>query len=136
MKEQPEKGNLVETIRLVGDHALEVVRDPEKNVLRVLTPDRKAGLSITITPQGISLHVAGGDLTLATDGALAIQAEELALHGRRGVSISSDGDATLRAAGDIHSEGRIQNIRARLGNVNVKANDDVKLDGERIKLNA
>lgn len=125
----------VETIALAGKHVLEVVKDGEQNVLRVLTPDRSAGLSITIDARGISLQVAGANVVLQTAGKLAIDAEELSLHGRKGVSITSDGDATLKATGDISSEARIQNIRARLGNVNVVANDDVKLNGERIKLN-
>jgi hypothetical protein len=30
---------------------------------------------------------------------------------------------------------RIQNITAELGNVNLQANDDVKIDGERILMN-
>jgi hypothetical protein len=125
----------IETITLVGRHALLVERSPEKNVLRVLTPEGAPGLVITVTPQGISLTVSGGDLTLETQGALAIRADELSLHGNKGVSITSDGDATVRAAGDLSSEGRVQNIRARLGSVNVTANDDVKLIGERIRLN-
>lgn len=130
-----ETGSTVETIALAGKHVLEVVRNGEENVLRVLTADRSAGLSITITTQGISLQVAGADVVLQTTGKLAIDAGELSLHGRKGVAITSDGDASLTAAGDFSSEARIQNIRARLGNVNVVANDDVKLNGERIKLN-
>jgi uncharacterized protein (DUF2345 family) len=125
----------VETIALAGKHVLEIVRNGEQNVLHLLAPDRSAGLSITITAQGISLRVAGADVVLQTTGKLAIDAEELSLHGRRGVAITTDGDATIRAQGDLSSEARIQNIRARLGNVNVTANDDVKLSGERIKLN-
>ena len=126
----------VETLALAGHHVLEVERSAGKDVLRVLTPDRAAGLSITITSQGISVQVGGADVLLQTTGKLAIDAGELSLHGKQGVSITSGGDATLKVAGDLHSEARIQNIRARLGNVNLSANDDVKLTGERIKLNS
>lgn len=125
----------VATIALTASHMLEVARAEGRDVLRVLTPDGRAGVHITITPQGIALHVAGGDLTLRSDGALNLQAETLALHGKRGVSITSEGDARMEVTGDLTTEARIQNIRARLGNVNVTANDDVKLAGERIRLN-
>lgn len=130
-----ERASDVETIALTASHVLEVTRSEGHDVLRLLTPDRKAGIHITITPQGIALHVAGGDLTLQSDGPMRIQADTLALHGKRSVSITSDGDARVEVAGDLTSEARVQNIRARLGNVNVSANDDVKLTGERIKLN-
>jgi hypothetical protein len=39
------------------------------------------------------------------------------------------------ADGDLKTEARIQEIRARLGNVNVSANDDVRIDGERVMVN-
>jgi hypothetical protein len=41
----------------------------------------------------------------------------------------------LQASGDLHSEARIQNVTATLGDVNVRANDDVKLSGERVRVN-
>ena len=125
----------VQTIPVGHGHVLELEQGPGDNVLRILTPDGKAGLSITIGPDGIRVDVRGGDLSLHAEGALSIDADRLALRGRSGVSIESDGDASLKVAGDLHSEARIQNIRARLGNVNVQANDDVKLNGERIRLN-
>lgn len=128
----------VETIALAGEHRLELAlgRDRERDVIRLLTPDRTVGLAITITKQGISLQVTGADVSLATTGKLSLSAEELHLHGRSAVAITSEGDASMRVTGDLSTEARIQNIRARLGNVNVTANDDVKLVGERIKLNA
>lgn len=105
------------------------------NVLRILTPDRKAGLSISITSAGICLRVTGERLEIEAEGALHLRADELSLHGKSGVSITSDGDAAVRVGGDIVTEARAQTIRARLGNVDVVASDDVKLNGERIRLN-
>lgn len=127
---------VVETTALLHEHALEIRRAGDHNVIRILSPDGRPGVSITLTAQGITLDVSGGDLTLKTTGALAIDADTVSLHGRNGVAIESGGDAAIRAAGDIQSEGRSQEIKARLGSVSVKANDDVKLNGERIKLNA
>ncbi|MRG96356.1 hypothetical protein [Polyangium spumosum] len=125
-----------ESLTLVGGHALTVERNPQNNVLRVVGPNGAVGVSITITPQAITVSLAGADLLLETTGKLAVRADELSLHGERGVSVTTGGDAVLRAEGDLHSEARIQNIQATLGNVNVRANDDVQLDGERIRLNS
>ncbi len=125
----------VQTIPVGHGHVLELQQGAGDNVLRIVGPDGGAGLSITIGPAGIRVDVKGGDLSLHAEGAIAIDAERLALRGRSGVTIESDGDASLRVAADLSTEARIQNIRARLGNVNVQANDDVKLLGERIRLN-
>jgi len=35
----------------------------------------------------------------------------------------------------MHSLARVQNIKADLGNVNVTANDDVSINGERVRVN-
>lgn len=47
----------------------------------------------------------------------------------------TEGDLKLQVAGDLHSEARVQNVTATLGDVNVRANDDVKMIGERIRMN-
>lgn len=132
----PEDPGLVQTIELIHDHSLEIRRSISQNVLRVVSLDGRAGISITVSDRGITVNVSGGDLTLQTSGALSIDAEKLSLHGREGVVVSSGGDASLRVVGDFDAEARIHNIRASLGNVNVRANDDVCLDGERIRLNS
>ncbi|MGD0835583.1 MAG: hypothetical protein ABSB49_02945 [Polyangia bacterium] len=66
---------------------------------------------------------------------MAIEAGQLRLHGRDGVSLSTEGYLKLQVAGDLHSEARVQNVTATLGDVNVRANDDVKMTGERIRMN-
>jgi hypothetical protein len=124
-----------QTIDLIGGHALSLARSPRDNVLQIKTPDGRVGVSITITPGGIQMSLTGAGLTLEAAGALAINAERLTLHGRDHVAITSDGDAAIRAAGDLRSEARIQTITANLGNVNIEANDDVELNGERVRLN-
>jgi hypothetical protein len=72
---------------------------------------------------------------LQATGDLAVSAGRLALHGRDGVAITSDGDVTVQTPGDLSTSARSQNITAELGNVNVKANDDVKINGERVLVN-
>jgi hypothetical protein len=74
-------------------------------------------------------------LRIEATGALELAGRTLLLSGTENVSIRSGGDATIEAVGDLSSSARIQDIKARLGNVNVKANDDVRVTGERIRLN-
>jgi hypothetical protein len=107
---------------------------PDSNVLRLLGQNGEVCLSIEVTPAGPLLRFDGGLLLEATGG-LAVCAQQVAIHGREGVAISSGGDARIDVAGDLETQARIQNITAVLGNVNVKANDDVKLNGERVMVN-
>ena len=124
-----------ETIELTGDHQLTIERRVSDSVLRILSPSGSVSLTIELTADGPILRFDGLNVRIESSGDLAIGARRLALHGREAVSITTDGDAAVRAAGDLTTEARVQNISARLGNVNVKANDDVRLRGERVKLN-
>lgn len=122
------------SLPLSEQRTLVVERRPGLDLLRVVNADGQACLTVQLTPTGPVLQFDGG-LTLQTSGALALDAEHIALHGRDGVSITSNGDVTLQTTGDLTSHARIQNIHADLGNVNVQANDDVRLDGERVLVN-
>ncbi len=125
-----------ETLTLLGGHALNIERSIENNVLRIVRPDGAVSISITITAQGVTMSLAGADLLLETTGALAVRADTLSLHGERGVSVTTGGDMTTRAEGNVTTEGFSQRIQARRGDIEVKANDDVFLDGERVRLNS
>jgi hypothetical protein len=89
---------------------------------------------VHLTPAGPVLRFEGS-LLLEASGGLAVDAQRVAIHGREGLSLTSGGNARIEIAGDLDSQARIQNITAVLGNVNVKANDDVRMNGERIKMN-
>ena len=93
-------------------------------------------LTVRVTPGGLSISIEGGDLTLLSSGTLRVDAERLELRGRSGVNIESEGNAVLAVAGDLTMRARSQELRATLGDVRVAANDDVKMDGERILLNS
>lgn len=127
---------VIRQIELVHHHSLEVRQTRDRCVLHIVSQGNRASVSIHVSDRGISLCASGGDLTLETTGAISIDAQKLSLHGREGLSLSSDADASLRVSRDFEAQARIHNIHASLGNVNIRANDDVCLDGERIRLNS
>ena len=68
-----------------------------------------------------------GGLSLKTDGDLALSARRIDLNATEGMSLTT--------AGDLKTTGRTQTIVADLGDVKLKANDDVRLNGERVLVN-
>jgi uncharacterized protein (DUF2345 family) len=125
----------VQVLDLKGDQHLVIDQGPQEDRLMITGADGRVSLTITITDSGPVLHLEGPGLMIKTDGDLAINARSLAIHGRDGIALSSGGDAHICVAGDLTTKARIQNITAEFGNVNVQANDDVKIDGERILMN-
>jgi hypothetical protein len=116
----------MDTIPL-GDHFLHIEPAADGHHLRLIGPAGAQSLEIVVTPQGPVLRLGSG-LRLELAGQLSVDAERVALHGRSGLTLTSGGEVTIEAATHL-------NAKADLGEVRVKANDDLRLDGERILMN-
>ena len=124
---------LGEDIKLPGGQRVVLKSDGQDSIIRV----EAAGtvlVSMRITDQGAELLFEDG-LQMRSQGKLTLDGDQVTIRAREELHLESGGEASITATGDLHTEARIQNIRATLGNVNLKANDDVKLRGERILLN-
>ena len=124
-----------EIVGLTGQQRLLVQRSPDGDLVQFLSPDGAVTLSVSLTEKGPVLRFEGAALVLQAAGSLAIEAERLSLHGKQGVTLSTEGDLELQATGDLHSVARIQTVTATRGDVKLRANDDVTMVGERIRMN-
>jgi adhesin HecA-like repeat protein len=118
----------------IGSYALVLERTDAGGVLRIVGQDAGQPIEIEVTAAGPVLRLRSG-LAIAIDGALSLDAQTLSLHARRQLSLTCDGTIDVRAGGDLAMEAAAHTITARLGDVAIRANDDVDLRGERIKLN-
>jgi hypothetical protein len=84
-------------------------------------------LEVLLTPSGPVLRFRAAELVLESKGRLALDCHDFALRTR--------GDALLDVQGDLQATARATEIESRRGDVQITANDDVKLNGERVKLN-
>ena len=128
-------GESRQVMDLVGRQRLILERAGGENILRIMGRDGRVSVSIHVTAEGPVLKLEGADLTIRSTGDLAVEAERLTLHGRSGVVLSSGGDAAIRIERDLDVSARAQNIRAELGDIRLRANDDIRMDGERIRHN-
>lgn len=112
--------------------------------ITVRNPQGLVELSIRFTAEGPVLSFAAAAIDLKSEGAIRVDCERLELRARKELTVSSEGDLRETVAGQKVSEvgGRASleahdvRIQARLGDVAVRANDDVRLDGERVLLNS
>ncbi len=129
------KATNTKTVALVAKQKLVIENHQLSNVLNIVGSDGNLSLSIQITTAGPVLKIGGGTLTIQAEGNLAIDAERVSIHSRKDMALTTDGNIHIEAEGDLYSKARGQMITADLGDIDIKANDDVKLDGERIRLN-
>jgi hypothetical protein len=123
------------TLALADQNEMTIRNDGGTDRIEILSHGR-ATLTITVSPAGLSIELGALEVSLTSDGALKIAAEQLELVGRNGVALRSDSDLSLSAVGKLTTTADDQTLVARLGNVDIKANDDVSLVGERILLNS
>ena len=124
-----------QVLPLQGGHEVALVRAREHDVLRIRDSAGQTVLTVEVTDHGPVLRFEGASLAIEARGDLSISADTLRLSGRSGLAIESQGDVRLSTTGDVHATARVHNIRASLGNVNIGANDDVRLNGERVMVN-
>jgi ABC-type cobalamin transport system ATPase subunit len=122
------------TLSLAGGQLLDVRRQEDGDLLRLIGADGQTAVTLLVTPAGPVLRFEGS-LRIQATGDLELGAARIALHAQEMLSLSSGGGAQLAVAGDLDLSARVQNITAELGNVNVTANDDVRITGERVRVN-
>lgn len=100
-------------------------------------------LEVRLTDQGPVLRFRAAEMQLESSGAVKVDCESFEVHASGGIKQHTggdleqivSGDAETWVRGDQRSQARSQQIRALQGDVRLQANDDVKLAGERVKLN-
>jgi len=106
------------SLPLVGQQTLVIENHAQGNLLRILDPHGQATLSVEVTEEGPVLRFEHG-LQVRTEGHLEFEAQGVAIRGRDEVRIESRADTHIHIS----------------GNLNLKANDDVELQGEQVQIN-
>lgn len=113
------------------------------DIMTISGVDDQVELQITFTGQGPKLCFKSADVAISSPGKVAIDCAEFHLKAAKGIKQETNGtlrqdiggDVRTVARGDLENYARVCKLKAVKGNVNLEANDDVKLDGERVLLN-
>ncbi|MEZ4589234.1 MAG: hypothetical protein R2909_22905 [Gemmatimonadales bacterium] len=84
-------------------------------------------LEVRLTEKGPVLRFEAAGIELVTEGALQARCGSFEVH--------AAGDIVERAGGTHSTQAHTTTITSTRGDVAIKANDDVRLNGERVKLN-
>jgi hypothetical protein len=122
-------------ITLAGGRQLVLRRDEGRDLLTLREASTGRALTITVTEGAVEVALHCAALALTTDGDLTIEAGRIALHGRRGLALATEGSAIVEVGESLVARASAHEITAVRGDVRVVANDDIQLEGERIRLN-
>lgn len=117
-------------------------REPEGEALTVVSAEGEVRLEVLVTPEGAVVRLAGPRVAIEADGALSLRCARFDLRAES-ISLGATGDASLSAGRglEIHAghdatvSAQAVAVEARRGEIALRANDDVALNGERVLLN-
>lgn len=123
---------------------IEVAVASENNdLVTISAPDGTVELQIKLTADGPILQVAAASIEMSATQRIALNCNELDVAVKDKMNLKCDGDMRQTVKGNLESttegtarvEARRIEVEAAWGDVDIKANDDVRLTGERIFLN-
>jgi hypothetical protein len=131
-------------IRLESGYSVNTVESPDGDWLTVNAPDGRICLKMILTPDGPAIELHGVSLKLNAQKDVRLKCESLEIHAGKEMILRTGGDLThiaekninVKAGGALQTEAFSQKLRARSGDFEVKAKDDVMIDGERVRLNS
>lgn len=92
-------------------------------------------LEVSLTPAGPVLRFHAAQVQLDCKGSFQVRCDTFEVQTAGDIVQRAGGDLIQTADGDVRVESTEMSIEARRGNVDVRANDDVNLNGERVRLN-
>lgn len=143
--------NNEQTLLLAGNQRLVITRTPietradgnasasedqtRTDILELLDPQGQPTITIRVSSAGAVVELGARSVTLNVQGDLGIAADNIALHARQSLNLSSAKDLAVNAGETLRQQAKRQAITSTLGDIDIRANDDVKVDGERIRMN-
>ena len=133
-----------QAVVLPSGRAIEVQSTPDMDVLRFRAPSGECVLTIHLTDAGPVVRVAAEALEVRAAKRLSLDCEEFHFRASKTAAIDVGGDLLERVDGSVHRvargdaimEAQHARVETRPGGIELRANDDVRVTGERVLLNS
>ena len=112
------------------------VRPGAVESLELKAPDGRVCVRIHLREGGPDVEIEAANLSVAAKGALQLTAKDVSIAASGDFNLHAGGAMTLAAEGAVVLRGHDHHLEATHGDIHLDANDDVRVDGERIRLNA
>jgi hypothetical protein len=117
--------------------------DQSSNQIKLINNKGELQLEITINSTGLVVNLNAAELNINASEELNLSSKKVNINASEQINIKTKGNLVQEVDKDLLTEvggtnkqiAQVQKITATLGGVDIKANDDVRLDGESVKLN-
>jgi hypothetical protein len=131
-------------LTLPSGRSIEATSEGGEETVRILASSGACVLTVRLTDEGPVLRFEGASLELAATRKLELSCEELSVRASGGAAIHVGGDLDERVQGSARrsvrgaatTTARSVDLEASPGGIELRANDDVRVQGERVLLNS
>jgi hypothetical protein len=128
--------SLAAPLELAGAHRILLTQGAAGDELKIWsTASEQPLLVVSVSEAGVAVRVCGATVTIEATELLKLEAKRLVLSALEELSLQSAGTANIAIAGDLAVTAAAQTLTATEGEIHAQANDDIRLDGERVLLN-
>lgn len=132
------------SLPLTSGRSVEITESPAEDRIQFRSTRGEVILTVRLTDEGPVLSLSGASLEISASKNLALTCETLQVRATKDASIEVGGDLTERVAGNASRQveggselaAREVKIMASPGGMALRANDDVAINGERVRLNS
>lgn len=130
-------------VELPSGRTVEVHRGPNES-LTIYHPTGQVEVSISLTEDGPVLSMAAAAINMRTSGDLNISCDRFRVRSRSSVDIRTDGDMVQQVGGNATTEvegvaltaAHSVGVAAREGDLDLEADSDVLVNGNRVLINS
>jgi hypothetical protein len=133
-EDRPDIGE-ADALELPSGRRISCEEEASGELVTIQGPEGGVELRVLLTEDGPVLRFDAARLELQSAGTIRAECERFEVAARSDVVQEAGGDVSIQARGDLSTRARTTSVTSTRGDVALKANDDVTLDGERVKLN-
>ncbi|WP_437624599.1 hypothetical protein [Sorangium sp. So ce1151] len=131
-------------VPLASGRAIEIAEDGAEERIQIRAASGQLLVSIRLTDEGPVLSLSGASLEIAAAKTLSLSCETLRIQAAQDAAVEVGGSLHERVRGSVVREAgrsarttaREVKVEASPGGVEIRANDDVDIVGERVRLNS
>jgi len=132
----PESSDEPRVIELDHGRSLVIESEAGAEIVTLHSPSGEVEIEVVVTPEGPRLRLRAVELSLIAQKRVTIDCEDLELRCTRDMKVEVGGDQHEVVAGSAHHEAHTTTVEARRGDLTMRANDDARVEGERVLLNS
>lgn len=119
-----------------SNHTVSLTARADGEFLDVRSPDGTLHLRVTIDAVSVQVQIVADEVRLRANDRLRLESRRLELAASEELRLESDGKIRQIARANVESTAFEHEFESTHGEIRLTANDDVALDGERIRLNS